>query len=383
MAQGISYGEFPQNGIQRGKQNRIGWEDHLEQQYFIGATEKIELTQLKTVQLPDALLQRLSHNELPTTITTYRYPFQRGGETYAWQYFKSFLQQRYKNYSRSLSKPDRSRKSCSRLSPYLAFGCISSREVYQNISVVGEAITSDWNIKNFRSRLWWRSHYLQKLESWWRVEMQPINPAFNKLDRQIGGPLFEAWAEGRTGFPMVDASMRCLQATGWINFRMRAMLVTFASFALWLDWRPVAAHLARLFLDYDPGIHYPQIQMQAGLTGYHTLRIFNPTVQVREHDANGNFILQWLPELSQIPKPHLAEPWKMTSMEQTFYEFEIGKDYPAPIVDYDKAVAANKDRYWAIRQNPEARRHLPAIWQRFCIPSDIEKYQTTEDVCNF
>ncbi|HPH19096.1 MAG TPA: FAD-binding domain-containing protein, partial [Haliscomenobacter sp.] len=127
-----------------------------------------------------------------------------------------------------------------------------------------------WNLNNFRSRLWWRSHFIQKLETDWRVEIAPINPVFVQLDRQMDGPWFEAWAQGKTGFPMVDASMRCLQATGWINFRMRAMLVSFATFVLWLDWRPVATHLARLFLDFEPGIHYPQIQMQAGLTGYHT-----------------------------------------------------------------------------------------------------------------
>lgn len=371
----IKWQEFAQNGTVRGLKNRQRWVQQMERDYFFKDVPDIDLKQLQTPEIPEALSQQLLAKPLPAEFQTYQPGFQQGGERYAWRYFKSFLTKRAEAYSRQLSKPAASRISCSRLSPYLAFGCISARDVFQRVLPNEVGKKEDWNLQNFRSRIWWRSHYIQKLESDWRIEMEPINSVFQNLDRAESGPLLDAWLVGRTGFPMVDASIRCLEANGWINFRMRAMLVTFASFALWLDWRPVAEHLAGLFLDFEPGIHYPQIQMQAGLTGYHTLRIFNPTVQVQRHDQDGTFVKKWVPELTTVPNEHLPEPWKMTEMEQQFYQCRIGEDYPAPVVDYDTVVAANKDRYWILRQSIAAKENLPTIWNKFCIPPDIEKYK--------
>ncbi len=373
---GILYVEFEQNGTLRGRKHRQGWQENLDTDYF---TNKIAQHQnIKPAIVPHSLVERLCDASFKTSESDAR--FQRGGESYARRYLQSFLQQRHHQYSRTLSQPHAARRGCSRLSPYLAFGCISARQVYQaTVAAKG----SDWNMKNFLSRLWWRSHYIQKLETDFRIEFEPINMAFQGLNRLSEGGMLEAWMQGRTGYPMVDASMRCLQATGWVNFRMRAMLATFASFGLWLDFRPLALHLAKLFLDYDPGIHYPQIQMQAGLTGYHTLRIFNPTHQILKYDPEGVFIKTWLPELSRVPMPLLAEPWKMSLMEQTFYQCRIGYDYPAPLVDYEKVLPINRDRYWQIRQSPQAKALLPRIWQKFCLPQDIAKYKLEADSCRF
>jgi deoxyribodipyrimidine photo-lyase len=301
--------------------------------------------------------------------------FQPGGETYAWRYLRSFLTQRHKTYSRELSKPHLSRKSCSRLSPYLAYGNISVREAFQETQRFREKYNENFHLRNFHSRLFWRCHYMQKLESGHYLEHRAINPALDDLGRDQNPGRWQAFQHAKTGFPMVDASLRSLEATGWINFRMRAMLVTFTSYALWLDWRPVAHHLARLFLDFEPGIHYAQHQMQAGLTGYHTLRIFNPNVQAAQHDTDGTFIHQWLPELRGVPAPLCHQPWKMTAMDQQFYHCTIGEDYPAPIVDYDREVAKNKDYYWKMRHRPEVQAVLPRVWRQFCVGPDIQKYK--------
>lgn len=375
LERGIQYQEFPHDGVIRGRKHRRGWVDQLEKSYFKAPLAQLDLSRLNALELPEKLLEEWAYPPLPVAIQTPQEGFQPGGETTAWRYLHSFFQERGKNYSLQLSKPAASRISCSRLSPYLAYGCISSRSVMQLLRGDLPKKAGTWNLKNFRSRLWWRSHFIQKLESNWRIEFEPINPVFNQLERLTEGPFLESWKAGQTGFPMIDASMRCLQANGWVNFRMRAMLVSFASFALWLDWRPVAVHLARLFLDFDPGIHYPQIQMQAGLTGYHTLRIYNPATQVVKHDSEGVFIKKWVPELQHVPASHLAEPWKMTAMEQSFYQCKIGQDYPAPLVDFESVITINKDRYWQLRQSATAKQALPKLLEQFCVPKDIVKYQ--------
>ena len=134
-----------------------------------------------------------------------------------------------------------------------------------------------------------------------------------------------AWKNGTTGYPFVDACMRYLRTNGWINFRMRAMLVSFASYQLWLDWKKTSKHLAKLFTDYEPGIHYSQFQMQSGTTGINTLRIYNPLKQSYDHDPQGYFIKKWVPELSDIPNKYIHEPWTMTPIESKCLNFEINK----------------------------------------------------------
>lgn len=170
-------------------------------------------------------------------------------------------------------------------------------------------------------------------------------------DRRLLGTLTEedrlrAFMEGRTGYPMVDACMRCLLKTGWLNFRMRCMLVSFAVYNLWLDWRCIAGHLARCFLDYEPGIHYPQLQMQAGTTGC-DLRCYSVTRQAKDQDPEGIFIRKYIPELQELPGKMALEPWKVRN------SIPLGRtpeQYPPRIVDEVKTSNASKTVISAYQQ---------------------------------
>ena len=170
-----------------------------------------------------------------------------------------------------------------------------------------------------------------------------------------------AWQSGRTGFPLVDACMRCLHTTGWINFRMRAMLVSLLCHHLDQDWRTGVYHLAQLFLDYEPGIHYPQFQMQAGTTGINTVRIYNPVKQSYEHDPEGVFIKKWVPELFNVPTPFIHEPYKMNHFDQSCYGIEMGVDYPFPIVNLEESGKIAREKIWGHRKGQKVKKESQRI----------------------
>ena len=339
--QGVAWTEMPQTGVVRRLRSRSGWAGRWAQR--MNAPEVPTANGFQAAPgLQASVLPSLADLGLPALTSA----LPAGGERAGWATLDSFLDGRARGYRSQVSSPLSAADGCSRLSAHLAFGTVSMRCVHQ-ATEARIATTADrplaHGLRGFASRLRWHCHFMQKLEDEPALEWRNLARSVDGLRPGDGvhpDPTdlarLQAWCEGCTGYPMVDACMRQLRATGWLNFRMRAMLVSFAAYQLWLHWREPGLFLARQFLDFEPGIHWSQMQMKSGTTGINTLRIYSPAKQAHDQDPQGLYIRQWVPEIGTPA-------------------------YPPPIVDERPAVAAAKARLYGLRRTGEAHVEAQAI----------------------
>ncbi len=345
-AAGVPLFEKRQHGVWRALGNRNGWAarwDAMMALPRLAAPAMLPQADIASEPLPAAQALGLADDPCPGR--------QRGGRREALATLAGFLDSRGRTYRAAMSAPASGAEHCSRLSPHLALGTLSMREVYQAALTARarwrERGDSQFtrSIDSYISRLHWHCHFIQKLEDAPWLAERCLHPAYASLPEHDDARL-AAWAGGRTGWPFVDACMRSLAATGWLNFRMRAMVMAVASYHLRLDWRQSGLVLARLFTDYEPGIHWPQVQMQSGTTGTNIPRIYNPVKQGHDQDPDGAFIRRWLPELAALPTQHLHQPWLAPP------EVRAALAYPAPFLGHEDAAHAARAAITAIRHDP-------------------------------
>lgn len=367
----IAWNEYQQNGIWRGLKNRQNWDENwITKMSEPQSYPNWERLKTASVEIPENLtLPR----KLQKIYSDYSKEFQPAGEHYAWRYLHSFIEKRGRGYSRNLSKPQESRYTSGRTSPYLAWGNLSTKQVYQFYLEHLEKSFFKRDLQNFRSRLQWRCHFMQRFEMEDRMEFENLNPVYDDLEYAENPEHLEAWQKGKTGFPLIDASMRCVKATGYLNFRMRALLVSFLTHLLWQHWSKGTRYLAQQFLDYEPGIHYCQFQMQAGVQGINTIRIYNPTKQAKEKDPEGAFIKKWVPELKNTPKELIHEPFKMSEEEQEKYNCQIGVDYPFPIIDLKPSMKHAQTQLWSKLKSSENKKAIQKILSKHITPANEGK----------
>ena len=361
---GIERYEFPTNGIVRRLADRDDW-DWLWQERMRAAPLAAPAS-LQSV--PDLTLGAIpAHAELGLPSDVRAASLQRGGVNAANQVWQSFLSERGIGYRGGISSPLSAETACSRLSPYLAWGNLSSRQIIHDLRASYGGASPRWekSLRAFESRMHWRCHFIQKLEDDPRIEFENFVRAYDGLrESEFDADKFTAWQLGATGYPMIDACMRSLRATGWLNFRMRSMLVAFAAYDLWLHWREPALFLARQFLDYEPGIHYAQMQMQTGTAGHATIRLYNPIKQGQDHDPTGEFVRRWIPALERVPTSFVHTPWLLPDTQQATLGCVIGKDYAAPIVNHDEAVTRARQRIAAFRRNPQLAGEIAEVFAK-------------------
>jgi deoxyribodipyrimidine photo-lyase len=313
-----------------------------------GTPRKIHTPSMnKCVVLDAAALHR------SVTITN---PFATGGESHARKRWKKFLTRAVGQYEslRDVLSVD----GTSRMSPFLRFGMISVRRMYEDlIQLQATNASTTASIAKYINELIWREFYASVLWHFPHIVDASYRSEFDRMPWSTNEHHFEAWAEGRTGVPLVDAGMRQLNQTGWMHNRVRMVVASYLTKHLRIDWRKGAEYFATKLLDHETASNNGGWQWSAS-TGVDPkpLRIFNPRLQAERFDPDGLYIRAYVPELNEVPARYIHAPHEMPPLVAHEVRCLVGKDYPRPLVDHTRAVAAYKSLYYRIARATKSKR---------------------------
>ena len=289
----------------------------------------------RKLQLPPGLRV----GEIPRADCPLEAPIGQPGEKAGRERMNAFVRDGLDRYA---GRHDRLAGGSSVLSPYLHFGCVSARELEERGSASGA----------FVRQLCWRDFYAHVLVHNPRNAVGAYQERMDALEWEDDEHAFAAWCEGRTGFPVVDAAMRQLRATGWMHNRGRLIVGSFLTKDLHIDWRRGEAHFMRWLLCGDEAQNNGNWQWISSVgvdPAPYFRRMYNPALQQQRHDPDGEYVRGWVPELRDVPLERLAEPWTMSDDEQAAAGCRIGADYPEPLVDHAAERERAMERYRAAR----------------------------------
>jgi deoxyribodipyrimidine photo-lyase len=277
------------------------------------------------------------------------------GEAEAQRRLTRFLEQGIARYDQRRDTP--AEDGTSSLSPYFRFGMLSPREAAVGALSAMTAAAAASGAETWLKELVWREFYLAVLFHFPAVLKKAFNPALREIAWREAPADLAAWQQGMTGYPIVDACMRQLLHTGWMHNRGRMIVASFLAKDLLIDWRHGEAWFMDQLIDGDPAANNGGWQWASGVgtDAAPYFRIFNPVTQGERFDPHGHFVRRWVPELAEVPDRYLHAPWTMPPLTASLCGVEIGRDYPAPIVDraivrertlaaYQAAKSASRDQ---------------------------------------
>jgi deoxyribodipyrimidine photo-lyase len=263
---------------------------------------------------------------------------------------ETFLENAWGNYKEERNRPDL--PGTSRLSPYLHFGEISPRQIWHSVRQWAEKHGVDaWRTSHFLSEVGWREFAHHLLYHFPHTPMEPLRAEWQGFPVTLDLPWLKAWQHGRTGYPIVDAGMRELWATGWMHNRVRMIVASFLVKDLFLPWQEGARWFWDTLVDADLAQNTLGWQWTAGCGADAApyFRIFNPISQGQKFDPHGHYVRRWVPEIAKLPNDYLHAPWEAGGLELLRFGITLGKNYPAPIVDHAKARERALAAYAALR----------------------------------